>query len=430
MKKIYILLCFFILALGIRYTAILPTSGVEADEGEYDRLAMNLMVGNGYIDSDGAGAPTSHRPPLYPMVLAGIYALFGHSYFIARCFNALLGAATVCIYYLITEKIFGRPSAILTALISSFYMTFILYTRFLYTETFFSFLIALITLMIVSVRIDSVIGLISIGLISGCASLIKSTGFFMPAISTIVLFVNNRKDKNIFNKIMVAYMVLIISFMAVIIPWTIRNYKAHGALVFISTNGGLNMYQAARPFEGKYFEVSPQDEVMKKAATIMNEVERGKFYVKSTIEFYKTQPLEALKILLMRFLFFWNMIDWNVTNGNVINYHYIFIVPFAIFGIFSAIKNRKDILAISLVILYFISLVLLFQGTPRFRMPIEGYIVMLGSYGIYIFTSRAVNRIRSVLLVLAYFIFTYVLYLNSSSVKYLIKNLVGYLGLW
>ena len=132
----------------------------------------------------------------------------------------------------------------------------------------------------------------------------------------------------------------------------------------------------------------------------------------------------------MRFLFFWNIIDWEITGADTINYHYVFIIPFALLGTALGFKNKKDISLIILVILYFSSFVLLFPGTPRYRMPIDGYIIMLGCYGIYEFINKERKKVYPILGTGIYFLFTYILYKHSSQAKYFIKELMERLGLW
>ena len=219
-------------------------------------------------------------------------------------------------------------------------------------------------------------------------------------------------------------------FIILLIPWTVRNYKAYGKFVMVSTNAGLNMYQAIRPVDGRIFGLGPRDEIANMANAIANEADRSHFFIKEALNIYKRYPLNAFRLLIMRFLFFWNIIDWEILGGAIINYHFLFILPFAIGGAIYSFKDRKEILLISLLILYFSSLVMVFQGTPRYRMPIDGFIIILGSYGIYKFIEYQRRLTVAVSCMGAYFIFTYLLYKYSFHTKYLIKNLMETIGLW
>lgn len=418
------------LAFSVRAVYVVNNqSGIEQDEREYDRLARDLLLKKAYVNS--AGGPTSFRPPVYPSFLALIYKIFGRNILIARLVQAIIGSITVCLFYLIAENIFNRTTALLSGIFTALYMIFIFYTKFMLSETFFSFILALTIYLIITVKGPGLIRFFLIGLSCGALTLTRSSGLFMPAI-TFIVFWNKAKTMGWpGKKTLPVTLALLISFAAVITPWTVRNYMAHKAFVPISTNGGLNMYQAVHPVDGKIPEMGPRrDAVADKGFLIQDEVKRNNYFLRQAIEVYKNDFRGALKSYATRFLFFWNIIDWNATDGNIINYHFIFIMPFAIFGIVFSLKNRKNASPILLTILYFFSLILLFQGAPRFRMPIDGYIIIFGAYGIYELVKRAKKKIYSLGYISFYFTLTYFLYINSLSTKYFLRGIMERIGLW
>ena len=158
MKKPAIVLFIFILAFSIRlaYISANPAQ-IESDEIEYDKLATRLIETKAYVNSEGV--PTSYRPPLYAGFLAVIYMIFGHSYFAAKIIQAILGSLTVCLLYLTAEEIFNRPAAVLTGIFASFYMTFVVCTTRLYTETLFTFFLVLIVYLVVTTKRPDIIKL-------------------------------------------------------------------------------------------------------------------------------------------------------------------------------------------------------------------------------------------------------------------------------
>jgi len=427
--KPFILLLIFALALSARlfFIANAPYS-IESDEAEYDRLARCIMESRSYLNSTES-APTSHRPPLYPALLALVYTVFGHSFFIVRLIQALMGSFTACLLYLIAEKIFNRKAALFAGIFSAFYMGYVFYAKFLYTETFFTFLLCLITYLSITAEKPGIWRFSAIGFLCGFLTLTRSSGFFVPLIVIVAIAAKTRREK-ILPKAAPSYLALLLCFGFVLLPWTIRNYRAHGRLVPVSTNAGLNIYQAVRPLEGKLFEFGPRDEVAKKAETIPHEAERSDFYTRAAMKAYREDPLGALKVFAMRFLFFWNVIDWNVTDGKTVNYHYIFIMPFALLGLILSLKNRKEIFLPAVLILYFTSLVLVFQGFSRFRMPIDGFLIVIASYGIYEFINLRRKKIYPALCLGIYFLLTHLFYLHSLETKNSIRALMTQIGLW
>lgn len=429
MNKTAIILIMFILALSVRLAYIATHQHeIDSDEVEYDRLATGLLEAKGYVASDGS--PTSYRPPAYAAFLASIYSFFGKDYNIVRIVQAIIGALTVCLFYLIAYKIFNRTVAVATGIFSSFYMTFVVCTNLLYSETIFTFLLAFIAYLIVTTDKPNLLKFCALGVLCGFLTLTKSSGVFMPLIAIFVLLIKMQKRHLSMKKAFVASVILLLCFTAVMLPWTIRNYRIHGRFVPISTNAGLNMYVGIKPVEGKIFGLGPRDEVAKRASTIINEAERNNYFIRATLQAYKEDPTVILRLLIMKFLFFWNIIDWEIMGGGVVNYHFIFIAPFFILGIIFSLKNKKEVLLMLLVILYFTSLVLIFQGVPRYRMPIDGYVIMLGCYGIYELIYKQRNKIRPAFYVGTYFLITYVLYKYSMQTKNFIKNLMEKIGLW
>lgn len=421
MKKTMAVALIFLLAFAVRLIFIYSAPvGIESDEAEYDRLATNILEHKGYISPEGL--PTSHRPPLYPAILAAIYGIFGHSHSAVRIIQALVSALTTCLFYLIAHKIYNNKSAIIAGIFSSLYMPFVFYSKFLLSETFFSFVLALIVFIMVSLNERAGFLEFSVlGILCGVAALFKSTGLLLPLLVMALLM---------FKKARYPLFVLIISFAVIVLPWTFRNYIVHKRVVPVSTNGGLNMYQAVRPLDGKLFEFGPRDEVAKKASQIKNEADKSSFFAASALKAYMDEPLAAARTLVMRILFFFNVIDWNCTDGNIINYQYIFIMPFFMIGLAWSISGRKDIGAMLFVIAYFTALVFVFQGTPRFRMPIDGYFIIIGSYGIYELVARAGRKAIALSVIIAYLFFAYILYLYSLQTKLLIKSLMERAGLW
>ena len=353
-KNLLIVLLIFIAAFSVRVMYLAGSSTtIETDEIEHDNLAMRLIGGKGYVDATGAS--TSYRPPLYAGFLALIYGVFGRSYFAVRIIQAIIASLTVCILYLTAEKIFTRGVAIITGILASLYMTFVICAKMLYTETLFMFLLVLIIYLVITTTRLGMLRFALLGILCGIATLLRSNALFLPFIAVFLLALKMRKAMAP-KKIAAASTVLLLSFLVIIVPWTVRNYNVHGRFVLISTNGGINMYQGVcNPEEGMIFTFPPGSPMSVKYDTMTDEAARNDFFTQEAIKIYRTRPLFALKMFAIRFLFFWNVIDWEILGGNVINFQYVFILPFAILGAFFALKNSREILALFLVILYFVS---------------------------------------------------------------------------
>jgi hypothetical protein len=104
------------------------------DDAEYDAIASHLVFGHHYQNN--------WFPPGYPFFLAMVYSLFGHSFAAVRLVQAVLGAASCCVVYLVGRDAFGRAVGWFAGLALAFWPGHIYMSWRLMSETLFTLLIA------------------------------------------------------------------------------------------------------------------------------------------------------------------------------------------------------------------------------------------------------------------------------------------------
>ena len=103
----------------------------------FDAAADRLVSGDTSIRD-------TFTPAGYPLLLAVLRVVFGKSYALVGYLQALLGAATCALGYLITRRITrSAKAALLASAVLAFYLPLIVYAGFLLTETLFAFLLVL-----------------------------------------------------------------------------------------------------------------------------------------------------------------------------------------------------------------------------------------------------------------------------------------------
>ena len=114
------------------------------DNLEYHFLGTNLVKYHKF-SSDHAPPlkPDCIRTPVYPLFISMVYASFGESPKVVVLFQALLGSATVLIFYRLCQLFLSARMAFLAALMLAFEPFAILFTGFYMTETLFTFLLCL-----------------------------------------------------------------------------------------------------------------------------------------------------------------------------------------------------------------------------------------------------------------------------------------------
>jgi 4-amino-4-deoxy-L-arabinose transferase-like glycosyltransferase len=200
----------------------------------------------------------------YTHFLAAIYAMFGHDRVAVRVIQAVVGAATVGVVYLVGYWSFGRRPGLTSALLTAIYLPLVYYAGLLLTETWFTFLqmgaVALwmracaagsgadsqdarpngrMSATHLDLQTGAFPGLVlavAAGLTAGLACLNRATFVLGLALLAVGgLFCPPVPMPQAHRVARVAAFLLAAG--AVIAPITVRNYQIHGRFFLISTNG-------------------------------------------------------------------------------------------------------------------------------------------------------------------------------------------------
>ena len=408
-KKILALI--FIVALALRLIAVMNLPSryqiPVADAGQYDDLAINLLAGEGFVDSN-TGLPTSWRVPLYPLFLAGIYSIFGHNYAAVRIIQCIMGALLCLVIFYIGKMLFDRKIALLSAAILASYQPFIFHLywggpAFLLSENLFTFLLALLVFSLIrNLFVQfSLKNCVIAGILIGLLTLTR------PVIALFPLFLFGLllyKNKYSFIFTLKKTLPLLVSFILVILPWTVRNYFIHKAFVPFSTQGGFVLLACNNPYakgSGLVDVESLLTEEEKNQLSKMSEVEIDNMYRKHAKEFSFKNYKKLPRLYFKKLLGLWDIYttDWDPDGSCRRRYNiwYSIVLMFASFGIVKSVKSKLNI-NISLLILLFLYLsiiAMIFCGSPRFRNPIEPYLIIFASVGIFKIYNGFANKFLS-----------------------------------
>lgn len=121
-------------ALGLRLAYVDATPGytLRHDAVDYDTHARSIAEGQGFSKTLAHGRPTAFRPPGYPYFLGGIYKLFGveraeakRRLHVARVAQAFVGAAIVALVGLLAAQLWGWGLGLLAMGLSAVYVPLI-----------------------------------------------------------------------------------------------------------------------------------------------------------------------------------------------------------------------------------------------------------------------------------------------------------------
>jgi 4-amino-4-deoxy-L-arabinose transferase-like glycosyltransferase len=190
----------------------------------YDQLAANLAAGNGYRFYPDT-AQTLMREPGYPLLLAGIYKVFGNSFAVVKLLNMILAFGVAFLMTLIARRvsrnsllIFGSP------LLFLFHPETLIAESRGGVEMLFAFMLTLYVFTVYrAVKSNQWRDYVISGAVLGATLLVRGTPILFPVVLFGYLAFVEREGEALLR--VVRHFVLVILTMFVVIsPWIIRNY--------------------------------------------------------------------------------------------------------------------------------------------------------------------------------------------------------------
>jgi 4-amino-4-deoxy-L-arabinose transferase-like glycosyltransferase len=188
---------------------------------------------------DGFGVLIKRRAPLYPLVIGAVYFVFGEHDRLIFVLHALLFAATCVLAYDIGRRLFNRRTGIIAGLACALNPMMLRYIPSLHLETQLTVLVTLlIWLMVRFYERPSVRNGLFVGVVGGLATLTKAVILLYPLVFAVGILLAFRAARRRGENRPAPWKALLVLFLAMgctILPWTIRNYRASGHFVLVST---------------------------------------------------------------------------------------------------------------------------------------------------------------------------------------------------
>jgi len=360
------------------------------DTGSWDSVGWNVCLGKGFLESDGS--PTQQRPPVYPVFLAIAYFLFGHSFLWVKVLQTVLDTFTVFILYRISRKFFDEKTSLLVALALAIYPPLIAYNGVIGSEICFTFFLALTLLVLTNAISKNSTKRYGIsGFLLGITTLCRSTTIFYPIFFLIGLLI---AKKNFFLKNSI---VLLLFFVITLLPWTLRNYFTSGRFSPLATGGGELFWAGTQEMlDGKASEKGIDYYYPELSKMPLHQ--RDSIVIKKGLESIYNNPFVYLKITLKKFIrIIFQPVGQVLTEkkypllGRLLYLIHFILLIFAVIGF---ILNRpiwEDLIPVISIVVYIIAMHTLLASIPRYRLPVEPYIVLFAVYGfLYLIKKKTV----------------------------------------
>jgi 4-amino-4-deoxy-L-arabinose transferase-like glycosyltransferase len=361
-------------ALVVRLVVALSWApAVEADAADYDRLAVALSQGQGYVGPDGQ--PTAWRPPLYPGLMAAVYAVAGHRPVAVRVVQAVVGTALVGAVYLLGQAVLGPTAGLLAAAFTAVDLASVFAVSRLLSEALFSLLLVLSSLLVVwaaaaspGSRRGRILGLAA-GVTVALGALTRGV-FLLYPLALVPVWIWAGRDRRVMGAFLVG-------FVLALVPWTVRNQAVMHAFVPVATQGGATLYAGNRPVDGWILGFVPDDAQTRQAA-LLPEPEASSHLVGATARALLDDPAAVPWLTVLKSAYFWVPLDWEILPWyGAFNPTYAFLLLWTAVGAVWALgrADRREALRSAwplwLPVAYMFALALVFYGSPRFRLPVE-----------------------------------------------------------
>ena len=406
------------------------------DQVSYDGLARRVVDGYGFSFGEDhwpatrAGEPTAHWSFLYTLYLAGVYALFGAHPLVARLIQAVIaGLLHTWLAWRIGRRLFGDGAGLIAAALSALYIYFFYYAGSLITEPFY--LTCVLWVFDITLRLAAEYPRdskqpsqqpsqrwkqwLELGLAVGITTLFRQ--LFLLFVPFLYLWLwwqlaqplhsapsndpgSDARWWQRWLKPMGGFAAATLVIALLIVPWTIRNYRAFGTLVPLNTNAGYVFFWGNHPIYGTHFVgILPSPgpsyyELIPKELLPLNEAKLDQALLKLGLQFIKEDPKRYLLLSLSRvqeYFKFWPSAD----SGRISNLARVgsfgIMLPFMLYGLYLTLfvrlrtytrEQRAALFLLCLFMVVYTGIHLLTWTLIRYRLPVDTFLLLFAAVGL------------------------------------------------
>ena len=410
------LIALLVLAALLRLGVICwkPESLAE-DRDLYWGIAQRLAAGDGFANPDW-GHPTAYRPPLYPLLLAGILWIGGGVKLLAAV-QIGLSVATVWMTSRIGRVLGLNSNALLAAALVAINPLLIQASALAMTEALCACLLTALLLVSVATRPEAWPHRWGIGVLFGLAALCRPTIWAFAVLASVVgiwsLFRRSpteaRRDT---IKVLLGWLVIATTCGLTVAPWVIRNLKVFDEPIVTTTHGGYTLllgnndeaYQAeivetsGKPWDSRTWQESMGREFQEdcwKTAFLQTsfserrEPLRDRWMSDRARTWVRQHPREFVELCWLRVKRFWSLIPGGSDAGSLPKVARWGVAVFfgvellaAAFGLWRLRRDEwRRWWPLVLLVVSFALVHVVYWSNLRMRAPVEPVLALLAARG-------------------------------------------------
>lgn len=357
----------------------------------YLKGAQILMEGQGFSDFY---FPV-YTPPFYSMCIAMMTFLFGGDGIVGiKLLQIVADSLTALVIYLAMREVFDAPTGYLSAIIWGLYPFAVYSTLYIGTEALYTFFLALwVWLTVCAIRHDKWQYYCGAGAILGLATLTRGTTQFLPLVLPFLLFAC-RKQSPDWGR---GYLLSLLCFIVVILPWGARNYLVLDEIIPIGVNSLPVFMGSSEPLltigVEREKEMSRLYEKAKAKGIVplppdRGPAERDGFLMKLALENYieqlRTDPVNLIFFMVKKLFRLWYSTESGRNHSIALGVNILIYAP-SIVGIVAAWRQKDCITLVLLGLIgYFVLLHWPTLALFRFMMPVMPYVSGFAAFGLLV----------------------------------------------
>ncbi len=420
-------------ALRLAYVESVSYRAVN-DAGTYNRLASEIArtgdydVGNGpHTGAGGSHGPTAYFPPGFPYFLSAVDLITGHAaggkpaIGPERIAQTVLGTAAVGLIGLVALEAFGGLTAIVVMVAAAVYPVLIELSGTLVAENLLIVceLAATWTMLRAGRSGRPYAWIAASGVLLGLATLTHENAILWILPLGLAAWAAARRHQGHAarrvgsgRRALLAPATLAVLTIALISPWTIRNAIVMHHLIPVSDETGITLvgtYNADAagfkpvPYKWQYFAHTPQYAAFTRTATRYSEVGLGHKLESDALHYIDVHPLaplsvgahNALRMFELEGSYAWHAsalaIGLHPGTARVGVASFWVLCLLAVAGLFT--RRARDVprWLWAIPLLYALSIVFVNVETPRFREPIDPFLILLAGCAVSAGLERLVG---------------------------------------
>lgn len=359
------------------------------DEILHIELAQNLLQDGTLVTEDGRYAA---RMPLYPLFLVALTWIDPQHLLVARLGQACLGALTAMLAYLLARAALGWKAALLAGVLLIFDPYAVFFANLLLTEVVFTCLAVAFTYAAwnVAIRRQRAWQQIAAVAVLGPATILTrpSAAAWVPLVWVVLWLTDRWRWRATAQTAVYAAVALLL-----MLPWGLRNRAVIGHFAWLSSNGGVTLYDA----QGPQADGSSNQSFLQQMPELrrLGEMERDEVLRRRALEQMQEDPLRVVRLSFIKFARMWNPIP-NVAEHRTVKtaavsaLYTIGLLALAAAGLWRGWANtdiawrrrvrlRRFQMLVWLPVLYFTLLHCVYIGSVRYRVPLMPFLALAGS---------------------------------------------------